>query len=221
MCLLLAAFVGHNELTEDVSLLMILVPVTAIGTLVLYLIRSIWDEPINAWARYFLIPLVLLFLAVVLLQSLSLTTKACRAVGRYEWHEIQSTVCCLWTNAVLIVLGPALSFYTLVVQTTDFFYISQSYWLTLDFSLQIFNSLLLSGMLALYGTVPPIAYLSVVDPSCEGDELAFKQADAAAMGQHLLVKKSHTSTVESDHELANALQEAQRRERNERNCPGL
>ena len=40
-----------------------------------------------------------------------------------------------------------------------------------------------------------------------GDELAFKQADAAAMGQHLLVKKSHTSTVESDHELANALQE--------------
>ncbi|CAK9111823.1 cGMP-dependent protein kinase [Durusdinium trenchii] len=73
---------------------------------------------------------------------------------------------------------------------------------------------------ALYGTVPPIAYLSVVDPSCEGDELAFKQADAAAMGQHLLVKKSHTSTVESDHELANALQEAQRRERNERNCPG-
>ena len=32
-------------------------------------------------------------------------------------------------------------------QTTDFFYISQSYWLTLDFSLQIFNSLLLSGML--------------------------------------------------------------------------
>ena len=37
--------------------------------------------------------------------------------------------------------------------------------------------------------------------------MAFKQADAAAMGQHLLVKKSHTSTVESDHELANALQE--------------
>lgn len=32
-------------------------------------------------------------------------------------------------------------------QTTDFFYISQSYWLTLDFGLQIFNSLLLSGML--------------------------------------------------------------------------
>ena len=60
---------------------------------------------------------------------------------------------------------------------------------------------------ALYGTVPPIAYLSVVEPSCEGDELEFKKADAEAMGQHLLIKKSHTSTVESDHELAHALQQ--------------
>lgn len=100
---------------EDLSLLMFLVPVTAVGTLVLYVIRTVLDEPIGSWARYFLIPLLVIFLTVVLLQSLSLTKKACQAVGRYPWREIQSTVCCLWTNAILIVLGPVLSFYTLVV----------------------------------------------------------------------------------------------------------
>lgn len=97
MCLLLAAFVGHNELTEDVSLLMILVPVTAIGTLVLYLIRSIWDEPINAWARYFLIPLVLLFLAVVLLLSRNRQKSAetsCAVCGCLCFCCVQLWNCC-------------------------------------------------------------------------------------------------------------------------------
>ena len=57
---------------------------------------------------------------------------------------------------------------------------------------------------ALYGTVPPIAYLSVVEPSCEGDELEFKKA---YVGRLLLIKKSHTSTVGGTfHDISKILQ---------------
>ncbi|CAE7227391.1 unnamed protein product, partial [Symbiodinium pilosum] len=64
---------------------------------------------------------------------------------------------------------------------------------------------------ALYGRVPPIAYLSIVDATAELDEdvLAFKKADAAAMGQYLLIKTSHVSTLEWETQLADALKKAQ------------
>ena len=56
----------ENQSFEDVSLLVFLVPVFAVGTLVLYVIRTALDEPIGSWARYFLIPLLLTFLTLVL-----------------------------------------------------------------------------------------------------------------------------------------------------------
>ena len=64
---------------------------------------------------------------------------------------------------------------------------------------------------ALYGNVPPIAYLSIVDMATDVDQemLTFKKADAKAMGQHLLIRTSRISTLEWERELANALKKAE------------
>ncbi|CAE6961311.1 unnamed protein product [Symbiodinium sp. KB8] len=73
----------------------------------------------------------------------------------------------------------------------------------------------------IYGPVPASAYLSVVelDPHDNGQQMAFKRTDAEAMGQILLVKKNQ-SDREWESELANALEEAEERCReNSRRAP--
>ncbi|CAE7945374.1 unnamed protein product [Symbiodinium sp. KB8] len=65
----------------------------------------------------------------------------------------------------------------------------------------------------IYGPVPAATYLSVVQVSADESQnhdqtLAFKRADAEAMGQRLLIKK-HQGDVEWEQELAEALQDAE------------
>ena len=65
----------------------------------------------------------------------------------------------------------------------------------------------------IYGRVPASTYLSVVeistDESANHDQtLAFKRADADAMGQRLLIKQ-HQTDIEWEQELAEALQDAE------------
>ena len=65
----------------------------------------------------------------------------------------------------------------------------------------------------IYGRVPASTYLSVVDISTDesGNHdrmLAFKRADAEAMGQRLLIKQ-HQGDIEWEQELAEALQDAE------------
>ncbi|CAE7559778.1 unnamed protein product [Symbiodinium microadriaticum] len=65
----------------------------------------------------------------------------------------------------------------------------------------------------IYGRVPSSTYLSVVEISTDESRhhdqmLAFKRADAEAMGQRLLVKQ-HQGDIEWEQELAEALQDAE------------
>ncbi|CAE7876285.1 unnamed protein product, partial [Symbiodinium necroappetens] len=65
----------------------------------------------------------------------------------------------------------------------------------------------------IYGRVPASTYLSVADISTDESRnhdqtLAFKRADAEAMGQRLLVKQ-HQGDIEWEQELAEALQDAE------------
>ena len=65
----------------------------------------------------------------------------------------------------------------------------------------------------IYGRVPASTYLSVVEISTDESRnhdqmLAFKRADAEAMGQRLLVKQ-HQGDIEWEQELAEALQDAE------------
>eukprot|EP00438_Fugacium_kawagutii_P000797 Skav226659 [mRNA] locus=scaffold2733:226437:229979:+ [translate_table: standard] len=66
---------------------------------------------------------------------------------------------------------------------------------------------------ALYGSVPWQAYVSEVDltdPDCpiDQEQLAFKKADAKAMGQMLLIKYSHTTRLEWNAKKSQAMQKA-------------
>ena len=65
----------------------------------------------------------------------------------------------------------------------------------------------------IYGPVPAATYLSVVQVSADESQnhdqtLAFKRADAEAMGQRLLIKQ-HQGDIEWEQELAEALQDAE------------
>ena len=65
----------------------------------------------------------------------------------------------------------------------------------------------------IYGPVPASTYLSVVEASADelqnhDQTLAFKRADAEAMGQRLLIKQ-HQGDIEWEQELAEALQDAE------------
>ncbi|CAE7493777.1 unnamed protein product [Symbiodinium sp. CCMP2456] len=65
----------------------------------------------------------------------------------------------------------------------------------------------------IYGPVPAATYLSVVEISADESQnhdqtLAFKRADAQAMGQRLLIKQ-HQGDIEWEQELAEALQDAE------------
>eukprot|EP00438_Fugacium_kawagutii_P009200 Skav234292 [mRNA] locus=scaffold2271:171722:172618:+ [translate_table: standard] len=66
---------------------------------------------------------------------------------------------------------------------------------------------------ALYGSVPLEAYVSEVDltnPDCpiDQEQLAFRKADAKAMGQMLLIKYSHTTRLEWNEKKRQAMQKA-------------
>eukprot|EP00438_Fugacium_kawagutii_P009199 Skav234291 [mRNA] locus=scaffold2271:161723:163444:+ [translate_table: standard] len=66
---------------------------------------------------------------------------------------------------------------------------------------------------ALYGSVPLEAYVSEVDltdPDCpiDQEQLAFRKADAKAMGQMLLVKYSHTTRLEWHEKKRQAMRKA-------------
>ena len=284
----------------EITLLKLLLP--GVILLIVGMSALSFDESLVRWGRFCLHALLGFGLAVVLLQSTGLAYVAFRAHRQHEWHEIRSTVSCLWANVILGAVGPALTVYVVML------YFPQGYGATADISFQICNSLLLSGMVgwkewasplesfhqlaeaagmgmsykriafpgainpharlcvasfpgkyselwdravvvasgtddvcslacvfltdpasglgqhapnpdspdecwcrALYGRVPPIAYLSIVDATAELDEdvLAFKKADAAAMGQYLLIKTSHVSTLEWETQLADALKKAQ------------
>eukprot|EP00438_Fugacium_kawagutii_P033429 Skav208815 [mRNA] locus=scaffold667:91904:93601:+ [translate_table: standard] len=67
---------------------------------------------------------------------------------------------------------------------------------------------------ALYGTVPVEAYLSEVDMNHETassqQQLAFKRADAKAMGQLLLIRHSHTTLLEWKEKKATARSKAKK-----------
>eukprot|EP00438_Fugacium_kawagutii_P031194 Skav234754 [mRNA] locus=scaffold14:1047064:1048542:- [translate_table: standard] len=65
----------------------------------------------------------------------------------------------------------------------------------------------------LYGSVPLEAYVSEVDltnPDCpiDKEQLAFRKADAKAMGQMLLIKYSHTTRLEWNEKKSQAMQKA-------------
>ena len=67
----------------------------------------------------------------------------------------------------------------------------------------------------IYGRLPASTYLSVVEVSTDelanhDQTLAFKRADAEAMGQRLLIKRNQTE-IEWEQELAEALQDAEAR----------
>ena len=78
----------------------------------------------------------------------------------------------------------------------------------------------------IYGRVPSSTYLSVVEISTDESRhhdqmLAFKRADAEAMGQRLLVKQ-HQGDIEWEQELAEALQDAEVRcSENQDRAPGV
>ena len=253
--------------------------------------------------------------ATIFLQSVSLLAGSCKATAqayRRSDAAMLRTAVCLMVNAILVVAGPALSWWTSLNNGRSFNRMAtESPWATIDICLQVFNALLLSGMIGaqdfdlkefrrlaevsgfglasdrvafpgkinpdakdcivsfpgkysaewdaavqaaweeastcslacvfltdtasglgqhatlpdkpeecwchvIYGYHPASAYLSVVDVEelqlkqgeTEAMVLAFKEKDAKAMGQCLLIKRSQTE-LEWQHELAEALVHAE------------
>ena len=244
--------------------------------------------------------------AVMAIQCWALCRAASSAMGQARSHDpIWWTACLLYANACLVPLGPAWSVVSFIsfFSETDF----PRTLVTLDVSFQVFNVLLLSGMVGaapmnlealqrlaelsgfglasarvafpghisqsakdcvvsfpgkysklwdkavssateedtfslacvfltdtvsglgqhadcpetsgkcwcsqIYGPVPASTYLSVVEISADesqdhDQELAFKRADAEAMGQRLLIKQ-HQGDIEWEQELTVALEDAE------------
>ena len=102
--------------------------------------------------------------ATIFLQSMSLLAGSCKATAQaYRRSDAAMvwTAVCLVVNAILVVAGPALSWLT-VLDNARFFnplytrsvwdnirstMAIESPWVTIDICLQVFNSLLLSGMI--------------------------------------------------------------------------
>ena len=244
---------------------------------------------------------------VVGIQCLALCCAASRAMEQARGNgSIWWTACFLYANACLVPLGPALSFVGLGAFLDKEYFLPLTV-LTLDVTFQVFNVLLLSGMVGtnsmnlealqrlaelsgfglasarvafpghisqsatdcvvsfpgkysdlwdkavssvtqqdtfslacvfltdtasglgrhaenpdtpgncwcrqIYGPLPAATYLSVVQVSADESQsndqtLAFKRADAEAMGQRLLIKQ-HQGDIEWEQELAEALQDAE------------
>eukprot|EP00435_Cladocopium_sp_Y103_P066178 s405_g28.t1 len=86
-----------------------------------------------------------LTLMTVILQEVCISFVLCRAAAVHNWEEIRWTLWYGSINCVLSVLGPiisgALVFYSVLIHPLD------GLFTTLDFGMQIANSLVLSGMI--------------------------------------------------------------------------
>ena len=91
--------------------------------------------------------------ATICLQSVSLLTASCKATAQaYRRNDAAMvvTAVCLVVNAILVVAGPALSWQVLLniraTYETDEIRFDHG-WVTMDVCFQVFNALLLSGMI--------------------------------------------------------------------------
>ena len=83
----------------------------------------------------------------LLVQCCNLCLVACRALWAAAGDKaIRFTACLLIGNAVLVLLGPALSFWSFYTYADREAKITNATWLTLDLFFQICNTLTLSGM---------------------------------------------------------------------------
>ena len=91
--------------------------------------------------------------ATIFLQSVSLLAGSCKATAqayRRSDAAMLRTAVCLVVNAILVVAGPALSGWASwdnFLKVNDFNRVNHRVWVTIDICLQVFNSLLLSGMI--------------------------------------------------------------------------
>ena len=89
--------------------------------------------------------------ATIFLQSVSLLAGSCKATAqayRRSDAAMLRTAVCLVVNAILVVAGPALSWWTLKDNDSSFNRVAtESPWVTIDICLQVLNALLLSGMI--------------------------------------------------------------------------
>ena len=89
--------------------------------------------------------------ATIFLQSVSLLTASCKATAqayRRSDAAMAWTALCLVVNAVLVVAGPALSWWATMENLRTIFSEATGFqWVTLDVCFQVLNALLLSGMI--------------------------------------------------------------------------